>query len=89
MDAEVIATIITSVLAIISTLLAAKYNQGKTVAETKAGQLCDVLKDVVNMSDKVFAAAKDDRVDEAEFQAIADAANKIVLDAKLCFSKTI
>ena len=64
-DYTSIATIITAVLAIISTLLGAKYSQGKDFAVSKATALTKLLNDVI-------VAAKDDKVDETEFQQIVD-----------------
>lgn len=82
MDSATIATILTAVLAIISTLLGAKYKQSKDIAETKTQTFIVLLKDVITASETVTAAAKDDKVSETEFQAVADIGAKIVADAK-------
>jgi hypothetical protein len=82
MDANTIATILTTILAIASTLIGAKYSQGKTAAENKAIQVQTVLKDVIALSEKTVEAGMDNAVTEEEYKGIAEALQKTVTDAK-------
>lgn len=67
-DSASIATIITAVLAIISTLLGAKFSKGKDAATAKVTAITKLLTDITE-------AAKDNTVTEAEFQKIVDDVN--------------
>lgn len=65
MDVNTIATIISSVLAIIAAVAGAKYKSGKDTVTDKLGVVSKLLTDVIE-------AAKDDKIDEVEFQKIVD-----------------
>lgn len=67
MDSGSIAVLVSSVLAIASTVFGAKWSQGKS----KANQLLKLLNDII-------AAAEDDKVSEEEFQKIVADAKELV-----------
>ena len=67
MDAASVAALVTSALTIVSVLIGAKWQLGKS----KAAQLTQLLK-------LILSAAEDDAVSEAEFQGIVTAAKALM-----------
>ncbi len=86
MNGDII-TVVVALIGLAGTYLGAKYGKQYQEVKSKAGQGLDLLNAVTDVANEVYDAAKDDKVTEEEFQAVADKLPNIVALAEKLLGK--
>lgn len=84
---EGVVSIILAVVGLLGSYLAAKYGSQYQKTKAKVNDVVEVLVKLTNAATKIKEAAKDDKVNEAEFQQIVGATEELIKAAQDLLTK--